>query len=322
MTSLKDRRILVTPRSFARHDPALREELEEQVGSVVYNEEGRPLTADELIGVISDCDGYIAGLDEINASVIDAALRLKVIARYGTGIDNVDLAAAERKGIAVCSTLGANTSSVAELTVGFMLALARQLCRASSATKSGSWGRIDGTALGGKSVGLIGFGAIGSAVAGMLRGFNCRVSAYDPFPNGDRAAELNVELVPLEDVQRQSDILSLHCPLTDVTRNFVDADFLSRMKKGAFLINTARGELVDEDALANALQGGHLAGAALDVFHQQPPTLANPLLELPQVIATPHMGSHTDGAINAMGWQALNDCLNVLKGLEPTNRVV
>lgn len=322
MTDLADCRVLVTPTSFGRHDPTLHEHLEAQVRAVEYNNRGRPLTSEELIELIPTYHGLIAGLDDIDRHVLDAADRLKVIARYGVGVDNVDLEAAAEHGIVVCNTPGANADSVAELTIGLMLALSRRLCSGSTATKAGEWPRIDGGMLGGKVIGLVGFGAIGQAVARLLRGFDCQLLAYDPVPAEEQARALHVSLVSLEVVQRSSDLISLHCPLTESTGDMVDAEFLSAMKPGAYLINTARGELVDEQALAAAIERGHLAGAGLDVLRQQPPNLPHPLLELEAVIATPHTGSHTDGAVNAMGWRSLEDCLAVLQGDEPAHRVV
>lgn len=322
MTDLGECRVLVTPTSFARHDRSLREHLESQIHEAVYNEEGRPLTSDELRELIGEFDGYIAGLDVIDRPVIEEAGRLKVIARYGVGVDNVDLDAAEEHDIVVCNTPGANADSVSELTIGLMLAVARHICQASTATKSGRWPRMDGKMLGDKTIGLIGFGAIGTSVARRLQAFGCRLIAHDPFIEEERAEELNVGLVELEQLLTRADILSLHCPLTEQTRDLIGPESLRQMKSGAILINTARSELIDESALAEAIQSGHIAGVGLDVFREQPPTLPHPLLDLPEVIATPHMGSHTDGAVNAMGWAALNDCLAVLRGEEPKNRIV
>ena len=178
-----------------------------------------------------------------------------------------------------------------------------------------------GISLEDKVIGLIGFGAIGREVARKLKGFNCRVVAFDPIADYEIAAELKVDILSLEEVIRNADLLSLHCPVTDDTRNLVNTEFLEVMKPGSYLINTARGELINENALYDAIQSGRLGGAALDVFSKQPPDAENPLLSLPQVLATPHMGSHTDGATNAMGWKALNDCLAVLRGEEALYRV-
>ena len=321
MPDLKDCKVLVTPTSYGKYDPALRTLLEAEVGEVVYNTTGRPLTSNQLKELIPGCDGFIAGLDSIDSAVIEVADRLQVISRYGVGVDNVDLHSAMENGIVVTNTPGANSKSVAELTVGVILSLARSIPSANEATKTNQWPRMGGITLAGKVVGLIGFGAIGKEVAHCLAGFNCTVLAYDLVPDWDYAKKLGVELIPLKDIIHQADFLSLHLPLLPETRNMVNAEFLKQMKPGTFLINTSRGGIVEEAALIEALTNGHLRGAALDVFSKQPPEDDNPLLSLPQVIATPHMASHTDGAANAMGWGALNDCLAVLRGEDPLHPV-
>ncbi len=315
-------RILVTPTSFGKNDPGLRAELEAQVGEVTYNPYSRPLSSLELQALLPGCDGYIAGLDAIDADALAATDMLKVIARYGVGTDNVDLEAAARKGIAVTNTPLANAVSVAELTIGLMLSLARSIPALAQQTRAGGWPRIVGVTLQGKTVGLLGLGAIGKEVARRLGCFGCTVLAYDPKADETFARHHGVALVPVGELLARSDFLSLHLPVLPDTRGMVDAVFISRMKQGAHLINTSRGELVDEGALLKALQTGRLAGAALDAFATEPPGADNPLLALQQVIATPHSGAHTDGATNAMGRGALDDCLAVLKGEEPAHRVV
>ncbi len=319
---LKSCRVLVTPTSYGRSDPQLRTELEAAVGEVIYNTAERPLTSEELRALLPGCDGYIAGLDTIDRAALEAADRLKVIARYGVGVDNVDLAAAAEKSIVVTNTPLANAVSVAELTVAFILALARSLPMLAAQTRAGEWPRLMGISLEGKTVGLIGLGAIGKQVALRLRCFGCTILAHDPAADATFAAAHGVELCPLNEVLRRADFLSLHLPLTPETRGMVNAALLAQMKPGAFLINTARGEIVDEAALLEALQSGRLRGAALDVFGKQPADRDNPLLALPQVIATPHCGAHTDSALNAMGWGALHDCLAVLRGEQPAHRVI
>jgi len=322
MRNLKDCRVLVTPTSYANHDPTLRTVLESEVGEVVYNTTGKPLSSSKLQELVRDCDGYIAGLDAIDRAVIEAADQLKIIARYGVGVDNVDLAAARERDIVVTNTPGANAASVAELTVGLMLSLARSIPAANDATKAGEWPRLGGLTLEGKVVGLVGFGSIGKLVARRLTGFDCTILAYDPVPDSEYADSLGIQLRPRDQVVREAELLSLHCPLLPETRGMVNTEFLGQMRPGAFFINTARGEMVDEAALLGALESGHLRGVALDVFVDQPPGADNALLHLPQVIATPHTGSHTDGAANAMGWGALGDCLAVLRGEEPKNPVL
>ncbi len=318
---LKQCRLLVTPTSYGKNDPRLCSELESLVGEVLYNPTKRPLTSDELAKFLPGCNGYIAGLDTIDRAALAAAGKLKVIARYGVGVDNVDLQAAREKGIVVTNMPGANSVSVAELTIALILALARQLPNAVAATRTGGWPRLNGVSLDGKSVGLLGLGAVGKQVARRLQGFDCRIQAYDLFPDEGFARGYNVALLPLQDVLGQSDFVSLHVPLTAETRGMVNSAFIAQMKPGAYLVNTARGELIDESALMEALKSGYLCGAALDVFAKEPPGADNLLLALPQVIVTPHCASHTDGATNAMGWMALRDCLAVLRGQEPTYRV-
>jgi D-3-phosphoglycerate dehydrogenase / 2-oxoglutarate reductase len=318
---IKACRVLVTPTSYGKNNPKLKSDLEAMVGEVIYNPTTKPLPALEVAKLLPDMDGYIAGLDDITAEALNSANRLKVIARYGVGVDNVDLAAAAARGIVVTNTPGANSASVAEMTVGLILSLARKLLDGISATRSGGWPRINGTSLEGKTIGLLGFGAIGKQTARRLAGFDCHVLAYDPFPDKEFAAKNQVKLVSMDELLAQSDFLSLHLPLMPETQNMVNAAMLLKIKKGAFLINTARGELIDELALANALNTGQLAGAALDVFKKEPPSDDNLLLKLPQVIVTPHISSHTDGATDAMGWMALADCLAVLRGEHPLHLV-
>ena len=322
MNELKECRVLVTPTSYGRDDPRLWTELEAAVGEVVHNPTSRPLTAAELVALLPGCHGYIAGLDYIDRTVLEAAAELKVIARYGAGVDRVDLEAAKEKGIIVTNTPGANTVSVAELTIGLMLAVARNIPLANEATKGGDWPRLRGISLEGKVVGLVGFGAIGKQVARRLHGFDCQIVAYDPVPDEDFARSNNVALRSLAQVLSQADVVSLHVPALPATRGMVNTEFLGQMKPGAILINTARGEIVNEADLLAALESGRLRGAGLDAFATEPPGADNPLLALAQVIATPHTGAHTDSATNAMGWGALRDCLAVLSGQKPANRII
>jgi phosphoglycerate dehydrogenase-like enzyme len=303
----------VTPTSYGKNDPRLLSELESTVGQVIYNPFGRPLTSAEVSELLPGCDGYIAGLDFVDRLALEHADQLKVIARYGTGVDRVDLTAATEKSIVVTNTPFANAVSVAELTIGMLLSLARSIPALIADTRAGGWSRTAGVTLKGKTVGLIGLGSVGKQVALRLRAFDCAVIAYDPAADVDFADANRIDLATVEEVIARSDFISLHCPLLPTTRDMVNGSFLAKVKPGAFLINTARGELIDETALYEALQSGHLRGAALDAFTQEPPEKDNP----PQVIATPHSGAHTDGAMNAMGWDALHDCLAVLRGEKP-----
>jgi D-3-phosphoglycerate dehydrogenase len=322
MKPLTECHILVTPTSYGRNDPRLYTELEELVAKVTYNTTGKPFSSERLQELLPDVDGYIAGLDEIDADALRVAERLRVVARYGVGLDNVDLETAEAQGITVTNTPGANAKSVAELTLTLLLLLARPVLHAVAETRSGGWPRTAGLTLEGKVVGLIGLGAIGKEVARRLAGFDCQILGHDVVADEEFAEAHNVQMATQEELLRESDFISLHLPVLPATRRMVNAEFLGQMKQGSFLINTARGELIDEDALYEALQSGRLKGAALDAFNNEPPDAANPLLQLPQVIPTPHMGAHTDGATDNMGWMALQDCLAVLRGEEPEYRVV
>ncbi|MEA4908369.1 MAG: phosphoglycerate dehydrogenase [Chloroflexi bacterium] len=319
---LKNYRVLVTATSYGHHDPRLKTRLEEAVGEVVYNTTGKPLTSQQLQTLLPGMDAYIAGLDEVDRPALLSTQRLKVISRYGVGVDNIDLATAAERGVAVTNTPGANSVSVAELAIGLMLSLARSIPEAVNVTRQGEWPRCSGVSLQGKTVGILGLGMIGRLLSRRLAGFDCQIVAYDPFPDEAFARQNGVELLPMQQVLAQADFLSLNMPLLPETRHLVNDEFLACMKPGAYLVNTARGEIIDEAALVRALQNGQLRGAALDAFCQEPPDAASTLLSLPQVLVTPHMGAHTDSAINAMGRMALEGCLAVLQGGVPQYRVV
>jgi D-3-phosphoglycerate dehydrogenase len=319
--NLRECRLLVTPTSYGKNDPHLKSDLEAQVAQVIYNPTGKPLASSEVADLLPGIDGYIAGLDDIDASALAAADRLKVIARYGVGVDKVDLQTARARGIVVTNTPGANSVSVAELALALMLALARQIPQAVEAVRGGNWPRSAGLSLEGKTVGILGLGAIGRQLARRLAGFDCRVVAHDPFVEAGVAKDLQIELSTLETLLSEADFLSLHMPLLPETRGTVNGEFLQSMKQGSFLINTARGELVNEEALRAALESGHLRGAGLDAFQKEPPDPQNPLLCHPRVIATPHLGAQTDGATSNMGWMAMRDCLAVLRGEAPAHIV-
>lgn len=303
--------VVVTPRSFGMHDPLLRRALEGTVGEVRYRP--GPLSADELAAELADADGLLAGLDEVSAAVFERAPRLRVVARYGAGVDRVDLDAAARHGVTVTVTPGANANAVAELTVALVLALARPLVQGRERARAGEWPALSGIELAGRTLGLLGVGRIGSLVAAKAHGLGMHVLAHDPYV--ERAPD--VELVPLGELAERSDVISLHAPLTDETRGVVGDAFLARVRPSAVLVNTARGELVDEDALVRALDEGRLRGAALDVLAQEPPRTGHPLLGRDDVLVTPHIGPHTAEATTEMGRIALEELLAVLQGLPP-----
>jgi len=316
---VRDWTVLVTPRSFARGDDELRAALTGAVGDVRWRQDGG-LARGELAELVADADGWIAGVEPIDRAVLAGAERLRVIARYGVGVDAIDLAAARERGIVVTNTPGANSAAVAELVIGLIFALARRIPYADRRARDGAWDRVTGVEVGGKVVGLLGFGAVGREVARRARALGCRVLAYDPYPAAELAGALGVELAARDDVVAASDFLSLHLPLLPDTAGLVDAAFLARMKPDAFLINAARGELVEDGALLEALRTGRLAGAALDALAEDSP--AARFAELDSVILTPHIGAATDRAARAMGRRALANCLAVLRGEPPLDPVV
>lgn len=317
-----DATVLVTPRSFGLHDGGLREELEERVTEVRYLP-SPGLPSSEAIAALGDVDGWIAGLDRIDSAVIAAGRpRLRVIARYGIGTDHIDLTAAAASDVTVTNTPGANSGAVAELTIGFLLALARSIPDADRQVKAGRLARVQGRSVAGMTLGLVGFGAIGQEVARRAKALGCEILAHDPACDQTAAAEIGVEIVSLAQLLERSSAVSLHVPALPDTVGMVDAEFCRRMRPDSFLINTARGQLLDENALVDALECRHLAGAALDCLVTEPPAPDNPLVAREDVIVTPHIGAHTDAALDAMGRMALDQCLAVLEGSQPAHPVV
>jgi len=257
------------------------------------------LKPEELERVIGGYEAVaVRSATKITASVLARAGRLKVVGRAGVGVDNVDLDAATRSGVVVMNTPAGSSVTVAELTLAMMLALSRHIAQATASVKAGKWEkkRFQGHELAGKTLGVVGIGNIGSVVVDRARAMKMQVLAYDPFISPESAGQLGVELVPLDELWQRADVVSLHVPLTDKTRALVNGESLARMKKGALLVNCARGGLVDEKALAQALRSGHLGGAALDVFEKEPPASDNPLLALDNFICTPHLGASTEEA--------------------------
>ena len=313
--------VLVTPRSFAEADDEARERLEREVGSVRYNDLGRPLTAAELRERVGDVDGLLAGLDEIDASVFDAAPRLRVVARYGVGLDRVDVAAAARRGVVVTTTPGANAAAVAELTIALMLALCRRLPELDRRVRDGEWPALAGRQLGAMTVGLLGLGRVGLRVAGALKALGARVLAHDPYADLAAADAAGAEMVPLLDLVPAAQLLSLHAPATPETTGIVDRAFLAALPDGALLVNTARGELIDEDGLLWALDEGPLAAAALDALREEPPASGHPLVGRDDVLVTPHVGGQTRDARRQMARMAVDDLLAVLDGRDPRHGV-
>lgn len=257
------------------------------------------MTRAELLAALPDADALIIrSASKIDAEALAVATKLKMIARAGVGVDNVDIPDATKRGIVIMNTPDGNTVSTAEHTFGLMLALARHIPQAHASMREGKWDRKSymGVELRGKTLGVVGFGRIGRAVAKRAIAFEMKVIAFDPYITADVAADFGVELVSLNDLFVRADFITLHALLTDETREMVNAASLATMKKGVRIVDAARGALINEADLAAAIKSGHVAGAALDVFAQEPPPPDNPLVGLPGVVHTPHLAASTDDA--------------------------
>lgn len=314
-------KVLVTPTSLSRdpHGASLRR-LRDHVDEVILNPCARPLTSAELVPLVADVDGIIAGLDDYDATVFAAAPRLRVLARYGVGVDRVDLEAADSRGVVVTRTPGANAIAVAELAIGLVLAAARGIPRLDEAVRSGEWPRLDGKELTGATAGIVGFGAIGRLVAERARGLGMSAIAYDPMLPDAAFQQAGVERVGIDELCRRSDVVSLHVPLVPETRHLLDERRLSLLPPGAIVVNTARGGLLDEAAARRALDDGRLHGVAVDVYETEPPS-RSPLVGHPSVVATPHAGGHTSGAVQRMTDQSIDALLGVMRGEQPDGLV-
>jgi D-3-phosphoglycerate dehydrogenase len=311
-------KILVSPISFIPDstDPAsqlLRDFVSAHGGEIAFNPYGRPLSEDDLLSLLQGCNGFIAGLDYITKKVIDSCDNLRVISRYGNGYDRVDLDAARAKNIPVCITPGANSQAVADLTFALLLCIARKIPMLNSKTKGGQWVRSNGMEIYGKTIGIVGLGAIGKGVAKRAQGFSMRVLSYDPFIDKQYAEENGIEMSNFDELIKNSDVVSLHIPLTDETKCIISNETMSRMKKGAILINTARGGLIDNQAAYEYLKSGWLGGLGLDAYEEEPPKVS-PLFELENVVLTPHTGAHTEEAVTNMALMSVQNLIDVLSG--------
>lgn len=314
-------RVLATPTSFFREGREGLELLEAAGVKVVPSPVDRPLQEDELAALLGEFDGLVAGVDRVGRRALAAGRpRLRVVARNGIGTDTVDVQAATEFGVVVTNAPSVNADSVADFTFALLLALVRRVVEADRAVRAGDWPPLVGVELRGKVLGLVGFGRIGQRVAERARGFGLRVLAYDPQPDHEAARGLGVELVQFHRVLEEADFLSLHLPLLPETHHLLGEAELRRMKRTSYLVNTARGGVVDEEALARALREGWIAGAACDVFEEEP-LHTSPLLGAPNLLLSPHMASHTREAIARASRVAAENVLAVLRGRRPPNPV-
>jgi D-3-phosphoglycerate dehydrogenase len=310
-------RILVTTTSF-QDTPGRHHQMLADAGFEIDRARG-PLPEEELLKLVGSHDGILCGDDAFTRRVLEKCRpRLRVLSKYGIGVDKIDLAAATELGIPVTYCPGVNHVTVAEHTFGLLLSLTRLIPPQDAAVKRGEWQRRTGRELAGKTLGILGLGRIGKEVAKRAVAFEMKVCAYDVHWDEAFARQFGVERKPAaEDVLREADVVSLHMNLTDENRGFIDARRLALMKKGAYLVNCARGALIRQEDVARALRDGHLAGYGADVVEPEPVEKTNPLLSAPNVVITPHVGSRTYESVERQAAMAAENLLRVLRGEPP-----
>lgn len=305
-------KILVTPRSFGKTDPEAFAILARAGLDVSVNDTGGILTAEQMKERLADCDGIILGVDPLNADVIAAAPKLRAVAKYGVGTDNIDMPACEKRGIKVSRTVGANANAVADNAFALMIAVARRTVHIDKMCRKKDWSKVTSLDVFGKTIGILGAGAIGKGVAMRAKGFGMRVLAYDVYWD-EQWAQANgvVRSVP-EEIYKEADFISIHLPLNDETRGVIGKEELAMMKKTAVIVNTARGGIIDEPALLDALESGTIYGAGIDAFSEEPP--ADPRwYALDNLVMGSHASASTVGATESMGRMAAN---NLIKDLQ------
>lgn len=309
------KKVLITPKSFKNYKHKAYPMLKEKGYEIIENTFGRTMTETEIVELAKkDVVGIIVGIDPISSKVLEACNNLKAVSKYGVGMDNIDLERAKELGIKVKNAVGTNNISVAELAVGFMFSAARNLVPVVNGVKKGGWDRTIGFELTNKKLGLIGGGQIGKEVAKRARGLEMEVKIFDPYFNdNDFLSKYDIKLTKnLNEIFTESDFISLHVPVTQETKYIINSTALESMKPNAFLINTSRGELMDEEALYNALLNKKIAGAAQDVFSSEPPGKDEKLLGLDNFILTSHIGAFTHEAVEKM---AIVSTLNLIEML-------
>ena len=305
-------KILVTPRSFGRSNPKPLEMLRERGYELILNPFGRILTEAEMCEAIADADAVIIGVDPLNEQVLRHASKLRAISKYGVGTDNIDLAWAEQAGIPVAVAAGANSDSVADYAMALMLAVARRVVQIDRQCRARNWQKFNSLSMYGKTLGLVGLGAIGRGVARRAAGFGMKILAYDVVWNEGAARELGIEYATVERILREADFMSLHLPLTDGTRHMIGQKELAMMKPTAVLVNTARGGIVDEAALLEALRRQAIYGAGIDVFEQEPPA-EDGWFTLDNVVIGCHCSASTLEAVDAMGTISAQNLIDLLE---------
>ncbi|RSL33607.1 hydroxyacid dehydrogenase [Salibacterium salarium] len=309
--------VLVTSRMFGKLNPEPIKLLFDKGFDILDNPfHGKTHSENELLGLVQKADAAICGDDYFSKRVIKKAKNLKILSKYGVGVDRINIEAATKQGIVIANAPGSNKHAVADLAFTLMLSVARKLREAENVVQNGGWRVVIGRELYNKTLGIIGFGEIGREVAKRAKGFNVKIVVYDPYVEATVVKDMGVELVGIDKLLSQSDFVSLHLPSLPATKKFIDKHKLSLMKETAYLINTARGDIVDEEALLDALLDKKISGAALDTLAIEPP-INNNLNELNNVIVTPHIGAHTYEANYIMGMMAAQNVVDVLEGRKP-----
>lgn len=310
--------IKVTSPSFSKN-PILIKAMSSRPYRAVLNDDGRRMEGVELAKYLADADGAIVGLEKVDEALLKACPRLRIVAKYGVGLDNIDAPACQRHRVAIGWTAGVNRRSVAEMTLGLMLNLAHNVFPSSALLKRGKWNKEGGIQLSGRTIGIIGVGNIGKDLVEVLQPFGCRILGNDIVDVSAFAREHGVTLVSKEEIYKTADFVTLHIPLTDLTRHLINEQSLGLFRPEAFLINTSRGHVVHQEALKRALQANKLAGAALDVYEQEPPTDSE-FLQLPNLVCTPHISGNSFEAVVAMGESAIKHLDTFFKVPSPAAR--
>jgi len=314
-------KVLITSRLFGRTTPEAFELLKQEgVDFKVEQDHQGDWTEEEIAAALQDNEGMILGADEpMTRKVLFALPKLKVLSRHGVGFNNIDVGAANERGIVVAITAGANDNAVADLAMGLIISVARRIPYFDHFIRQGEfWKRTPGNDVFGKTLGLVGLGRIGKSLARRASGFDMKILAYDLVKDEEFAARYQVEYLPLEEVLSRADFVSIHLPSSPQTAKFIGEGELKRMKPSAYLINTSRGNLVDEAALIRAMKEGWIAGAGLDVLEKEPPEKDHPLFALENVVLTPHIGGASLAAMRAMSLDSAANAIRVLRGERPT----
>lgn len=306
------KKILITPRSFGKHSSEPFDMLKNQGYEVVVNPYGRIMTEDEMIKGIEYVDGIIVGVDPLNSNVLRNAKNLKIISKYGVGTDNIDMEYARNNNIPVAITRGANSDAVADYAFALMLAVARKVLTIDKECRNLDWKKVTAIDMYGKTIGILGLGSIGKGVAKRAKGFDMKVLAYDTYKDYEFARYNGIEFVELERIYKECDFISIHLPLMQETKNIIGKKEFDMMKNTAVLVNTARGGLIDECALYEALKNNTIWGAGIDVFEKEPPEKSE-ILKLDNIVIGSHCAASTYEAVDNMGKISAQNIINVLE---------